>query len=162
MDEDPVSGVMASRGSILRLAAFIVGIVLVGFAIGMVSNPKDAYAGFIKPSFAPPAWVFGPVWTALYVMIGIAGWRIHERAPASTEMRLWWAQMVLNFIWTPIFFLASSRALALTVILALLAVIGWLIARLWRRDRSAALLLVPYAAWVGFATLLNAAIVRLN
>lgn len=157
-----MSSLAKSRSSLMRLLGFIGGIVMIGFAIGMISNPKDAYASFIKPSFAPPAWVFGPVWTLLYIMIGIAGWRIYERAPASAEIRLWWAQMILNFIWTPIFFLASSRAFALAVILVLLALIVSLISRLWSRDRTAGLLLVPYAAWVGFATLLNAAIVRLN
>lgn len=150
------------RSSYLKLAAFILGIVLIGFAIGMVSNPRDTYASFIKPSFAPPAWVFGPVWTLLYVMIAIAGWRIHERSPASAEMRLWWTQMVLNFIWTPVFFMASSRGFALAVILALLGTILWLIVRLWGLDRASALLLAPYAAWVGFASLLNAEILRLN
>lgn len=144
------------------LAAFILGLVAIGFAIGMLSNPKATYASFTKPAFAPPAWVFGPVWTLLYIMIGVAGWRIHQRAPTSVEMKQWWAQMLFNFSWTPAFFMLSSRGLALAIIVILLATILSLIARLWSRDRTAALLLLPYAAWVGFATVLNAEILRLN
>lgn len=152
----------AAGPSYARLASFILGIVLIGVLIGFLSDPKTAYAGLAKPSFAPPPWVFGPVWTLLYVMIGVAGWRLHEAAPDSSAMRLWWVQMALNFIWTPIFFTAGLRGVALAVILVLLAAILRLIALCWRKDHTSALLLVPYAAWVGFATLLNAAVYRLN
>lgn len=145
-----------------KLAMFIFALLLIGFAIGMVSDPKASYAGFIKPSFAPPAWLFGPVWTVLYIMIAIAGWRLHEHDPGSHEMQLWWGQLVLNFLWTPIFFMASLRGLALAVILVLLVLIALLITRLWPRERGTALLLAPYAVWVAFASLLNAEIIRLN
>jgi tryptophan-rich sensory protein len=159
----PVPSLLQGSSAVrLRLALFITAILLAGFLIGYTSNPQASYAGFAKPSFAPPAWVFGPVWTLLYVMIGIAGWRLYETDPRSTEMRLWWAQMALNFAWTPVFFTAGARALALAIILTLLALIVALVLRLWPRDRTAALLLVPYAGWVGFATALNAAIVALN
>ncbi|MCA0425582.1 MAG: tryptophan-rich sensory protein [Proteobacteria bacterium] len=146
----------------LKLVAFIGAIVLIGFATGILSNPKASYASFVKPSFSPPAWLFGPVWTILYIMIGIVGWRLSERDPASTEMKLWWVQMVLNFIWTPVFFMAAQRGVALGIIVALLVVIAALARRLWHGDRTAALLFLPYVAWVGFASLLNAEIVRLN
>lgn len=146
----------------LKLAVFIGSIMLIGFAIGMSSNPKATYANLIKPPFAPPAWVFGPVWSALYIMIATAGWRLHERDPGGLDMGVWWAQMALNFLWTPVFFMVALKGIALAVILVLLALVTVLIARLWRRDRTAALLLVPYAVWVAFAALLNAEIVRLN
>lgn len=146
----------------LRLLGFIAGILLIGFAIGMVSNPKASYAAFVKPWFSPPAWVFGPVWSLLYVMIAIAGWRLYERDPASGTMRLWWAQLVLNFLWTPVFFMAQGRAAALLIILILLALIVRLISKTLPEDRITAWLLMPYAAWVAFATVLNGAIVYLN
>lgn len=151
-----------SPAALLRLAAFIGGLLLVGFLTGYASNPKATYGSFVQPSFAPPAWLFGPVWTVLYIMIAVVGWRLYEAAADSVEMRLWWAQLALNFLWTPVFFMLGSRALALAVILALLALIIVLIRRLWPQDRTGALLLVPYALWVAFATVLNAAIVRLN
>jgi tryptophan-rich sensory protein len=146
----------------LKLALFIFGVLLIGFAIGMASDPKVSYASFIKPAFAPPGWLFGPVWTVLYVMIAVVGWRLSETADRDGEMKLWWAQMALNFIWTPLFFMAGLRGVALGVVVLLLAVIVLLIFRLWRADRLSALLLVPYAGWVTFASVLNAAIIRLN
>jgi tryptophan-rich sensory protein len=106
--------------------------------------------------------VFGPVWSALYVLIAIAGWRIWRRASRSVVMGLWWLQLLLNFAWTPIFFTLHQIALALLVILLLLATILGFIAAAWRRDRAAALLFLPYAAWVAFASLLNASILWLN
>lgn len=145
-----------------RLSLFVAGVLLTGFLIGTVTNPKFAYASFVKPFFAPPAWLFGPVWSVLYIMIGIAGWRLYERAPASAEMKLWWAQLALNFLWAPVFFTAGGRAPALAIILALLALILVLVVRLYSSDRTASILLIPYALWVSFATLLNAEIVRLN
>jgi len=151
-----------TTGGWLKLLAFVALILLVGFLIGHASDPKAAYAAFRKPWFAPPAWVFGPVWSVLYIMIAIAGWRLHERDPASPEMRLWWSQLALNFLWSPVFFMAEGRGAALVIILALLILLLTLVGRLWRDDRTTMLLLVPYAGWVAFATLLNAAIVSLN
>lgn len=152
----------SSAAARLRLFLFVGGILLAGFLIGYTSNPKASYAGFVRPSFAPPAWVFGPVWTLLYIMIGIVGWRLYEAAGSRAGMRLWWGQMLLNFAWTPVFFTAGARTLALVIILALLGTIVALVGWLWSRDRTAALLLVPYAAWVSFASVLNAGIVALN
>jgi tryptophan-rich sensory protein len=77
-------------------------------------------------------------------------------------MRLWWAQLVLNFAWSPVFFAAHQIGLALVVILLLLAAILAFIASAWRKDRPAAWLFVPYAAWVAFASALNGAILALN
>src|SRR5690606_36058392 len=115
-----------------------------------------------KPAFNPPAWVFAPVWTVLYAMIGVAGWRVWRRDRRGGPMMLWWAQLALNFLWSPVFFAAHRIGLALAVIVMLLAVILGFIATAWRQDRIAAWLFVPYAAWVAFATALNAAILALN
>ena len=133
-----------------------------GLALGYLTAPGEWYAGLAKPSFNPPAWVFAPAWTTLYVLIAIAGWLVWRRDRASTPMKLWWAQLVLNFLWTPAFFAARQIGLALIVILVLLAVIFGFIATAWREHRTAALLFLPYAAWVAFASTLNGAIFALN
>jgi benzodiazapine receptor len=94
--------------------------------------------------------------------VAVVGWRTWERDRNSVAMSLWWAQMGLNLMWSPIFFTAHWPAAALAVILMLLAVILAFIAKQWSADRISAALFVPYAAWVGFASVLNFEIVRLN
>ena len=90
------------------------------------------------------------------------GYRVFVRAPDGAAMVLWAAGLALNFIWSPVFFRLRSPALALAVVLALLAVNVVFIVTSWSIDGAAALLFVPYVAWVAFASLLNAAVVRLN
>lgn len=133
-----------------------------GLASGFVAAPGEWYAALAKPPFNPPAWVFAPVWTLLYVLIAIAGWRVWQRDRRSRPMLLWWAQLALNFAWTPVFFGAHAIGLALFVILMLLAAILGFIATAWQRDRPAAWLFAPYAAWVAFAAVLNGSIWLLN
>ncbi len=105
---------------------------------------------------------FWPVWTTLYVLIGSAGARTWLAEGLSLRMKIWLAQMVLNFLWSPAFFGLHSTGLGLVVILPMLAAIIAFIARSWRRDRVSALLFLPYVAWVGFATLLNLSLFILN
>lgn len=143
---------------ILFLALMLVG----GTAIGFATMPGEWYAALEKPSFNPPNWIFGPVWTTLYVLIAIAGWRTWRSARDSLAMKLWWMQVVLNFAWSPVFFGAHQIGAALAIILALLVTILAFITTAWRRDRIAAILFAPYAAWVGFASLLNGSIFALN
>jgi len=150
---------MRNTVSLLVFLAITVG---GGLAIGYLTAPGEWYAGLNKPFFNPPAFVFAPVWTALYVLIAIAGWRVWRRAPKSPAMALWAVQMGLNFLWSPVFFSAHRIDLALVVILALLVAIVAFIVAACRTDGKASWLFVPYAAWVAFATLLNAAIVVLN
>jgi tryptophan-rich sensory protein len=146
----------------LSLVLFLVLVLGGGLVIGFVTAPNDWYAQLAKPSFNPPGWVFGPAWTALYILIAIAGWRVWNRDRAGWPMKFWWAQLALNFLWTPIFFSAHQIGLALLVILALLAVIVSFIVASWRHDRAASWMFVPYAAWVAFASTLNGAILVLN
>ena len=146
----------------LSLALFLLIVLGGGLAIGYATLPGDWYAGLAKPAFNPPNWVFAPVWSLLYICIALAGlriWRADEIAPLKP---LWICQLILNFLWSPVFFGLRLPGPALVVILALLAIILLFIARAWNRDRIAAWLFIPYAAWVAFASLLNAAIVRLN
>ena len=146
----------------LWMLAFLVLTLGGGLAIGFWARPDGWYARLTKPFFNPPDRVFAPVWTVLYVMIAIAGYRIFVRAPEGVAMVLWAAGLALNFIWSPIFFRRRSPALALVVVLALLAVNAAFVVTSWPLDRAAALLFVPYVAWVAFASLLNAGVVRLN
>src|SRR5665213_2716328 len=131
----------------LALILFLVLVVSGGLVIGFLTVPGAWYAGLAKPAFNPPSWLFAPVWTLLYILIAVAGWRIWWRDGGSLPMKLWSAQLALNFLWSPVFFAAHQTGLALAVILLLLAAILAFIATAWRRDRVAAWLFVPYAAW---------------
>jgi translocator protein len=146
----------------LALALLILLVSGGGLAIGYLTAPGDWYAALETPPFNPPGWVFGPAWTTLYVLIAVAGWRILQAHAGSVTMKLWWAQLALNFAWSPAFFALQQIGLALVIILMLLATILAFIATAWRRDKLAAWLFVPYAAWVAFASTLNGAILVLN
>jgi benzodiazapine receptor len=146
----------------VSLAAFLLLVVGGGLAIGVVTLPGEWYASLAKPAFNPPSWVFGPVWTLLYILIAIVGWRTWERDRAGMPMQFWFAQLAVNFLWSPVFFTAHRIDAALVIVLALLGCILGFIVTAWPRDRMAALLFAPYALWVGFATLLNASILALN
>lgn len=141
---------------------FILLVVGLGALIGVANLPGGWYQSLAKPPFNPPNWIFGPVWTTLYVLIGLAGARAWLMAPASARTQLWFGQMALNFLWTPAFFGAESTLLGLIVILPLLVAILAFIRISWTTDRIDALLFVPYALWVGFATLLNLSLFLLN
>lgn len=145
-----------------ELVVFLLVVFGGGSAIGVSTLPGDWYAGLNKPSFNPPNWVFGPVWSLLYVAIAVAGWRSWQRNRTGRAMQVWLVQMLANFAWSPVFFAAHRIDIAFGVILFLLAAIVAFIALSWRKDRVSALLFVPYAVWVGFASALNGAILFLN
>ena len=146
----------------VSLAAFLVLVAGGGLVIGYLTAPGEWYAQLAKPAFNPPAWVFGPAWTTLYILIAVAGWRVWRRDRGGWAMTLWWLQLGLNFAWSPAFFAAHQIGLALVIVVALFAVILAFMAAARRRVPVAAWLFAPYAAWVGFATVLNAAIWSLN
>lgn len=133
-----------------------------GLLIGTNNLPGEWYQSLAKPVFNPPNWIFGPVWSILYVLIGIAGARTWLRGHLSAAMLIWAGQMVLNFLWSPFFFGAEMPKAALVVIVILLGLVLAFIANRWSSDRISATLFLPYAAWVGFATILNASIAYLN
>jgi tryptophan-rich sensory protein len=147
------------------LAVAAVGAALVLGQIATYPNLAPWYAELAKPPFNPPNWIFAPVWTALYALMAFAAWRI-MRLPASRPrniaLGLFVAQLALNALWSWMFFAAQSPLLGLFNIVPQLAVIVACIAAFARLDRIAALSLVPLAAWVGFAALLNFEIWRLN
>jgi benzodiazapine receptor len=147
------------------LIAFILLVLGGGTLIGLSSVPDAWYAGLNKPSFTPPNVVFAPVWSALYIMIAAAGWRAWHAPPTARRglMAVWIVQLALNFIWSPFFFSAHRIGLALADIVLLLAAIVTFITLAARcGETAAALLMLPYAAWVAFATALNVAFLRLN
>jgi len=146
----------------LILAAFLAVVIGAGSLIGVATAPGDWYAGLQKPPFNPPNWIFAPVWFALYVLIAIAGWRTFMREPRGPAMKLWVAQMILNWLWSPVFFTLHWLWPAIAVIVAVLASIVAFVAVTWNRDRASALMFLPYAAWVSFASLLNLSIAVLN
>jgi tryptophan-rich sensory protein len=133
------------------------------------------YAGLAKPAFNPPNWIFGPVWTLLYTMMAVAAWRVHVRTDVGeltgriaggpsnrTALTWWWVQLALNAAWSVIFFWLHAIGWALADIAVLLLAIAMTTYLFWRVSRLAGALLVPYLAWVGFATALNFGIWRLN
>ena len=150
---------ISSRGPLILFLFLVVG---VGLAIGFLTNPGAWYAALTKPPFNPPNWIFGPVWTFLYVLVAVAGWRTFNRDRGSWPMKLWWTQLALNFFWSPTFFGAHRVGLAFMIIIGLLAAIVGFILMSWRGDRVSAWLFAPYAAWVAFAALLNGSIFLLN
>ncbi len=148
------------------LAAFLLVVALVSAAGGWATSSSVGtwYAGLVKPTFNPPRWVFGPVWSMLYALIAVAGWRLWRRGGPASRLALtaWCVQLLLNLVWSFLFFGGRMIGAALVEIVVLLVAIVVTILLAWRVDRPAAWLLVPYLAWVSFATLLNAALWRLN
>ena len=142
----------------LRRLSFAVLPVAAAAGIGGLGSRRasSTYARLDKPEWAPAASVFGPVWTALYASIALAGWRVYAASPQARRLHL--TQLALNAAWPGVFFGASERRASLAVIAALDAALAAEIATLRREDRLAAALLTPYLAWSGFATALNAAI----
>ena len=151
------------------MAAIAIGVVVAASAIGGSAtgpNIPTWYASIQKPWFNPPNYVFGPVWTILYLMLAFSFWRI-LRLPADTPGRgraIGWfvVQISLNALWSVAFFGFHSPEFGLGVIAALLiAIVGNMIAFM-RLDRIAGWMFPPYLAWVAFASVLNLAIVQLN
>ncbi|RYH13425.1 MAG: tryptophan-rich sensory protein [Alphaproteobacteria bacterium] len=144
------------------LALFLLVVIGVGAVIGVSTAPGEWYAGLDKPPFNPPNWIFGPVWFTLYVLIAVAGWRTFMTEPNGTGMKLWYGQMALNWLWSPTWFGLHLIWPAFIVIVAIDLVVLAFIANRWSRDRASALMFVPYAAWVLFASVLNLSIAILN
>lgn len=150
-----------------RVLALVVFLLLTAAAavFGSQFEPGAWHAALDKPPWHPPNSVFGPVWTLLYLMIAVAGWRVYERCRGATRqaaLTLWLAQLVLNALWSWLFFGLHQPWLAFGEMLVLLLAIGAFVVVTWSHERLAALLFLPYAAWVAFATALTAAIAAMN
>lgn len=149
---------LAKLGVLLALAGLVA-------MIGAQFGPGPWYDHIAKPEWHAPGWLFGPVWTALYLLMAMAAWRVWRRPPTQAvddALFFYGMQLALNAIWSPMFFGLQNPLLALVDIVALLAVVAATTAMFWRVDRTAGMLFLPYAAWVAYATVLNAAIWSMN
>ncbi len=155
------------RSNGIKLILSIVLCVSLGSVGGLVtvSEIPTWYASLNKPSFNPPNWLFGPVWTILYLLMGISVYMIWKQ-PVSKErnkaLQLFILQFILNFCWSFIFFGLHATGWALIEMIALWILILLSILHFAKHSKTAAWLLVPYISWVSFALLLNAAIWKLN
>ena len=143
--------------------AVAVGVPLaVGFgssALTMGETRGAWYSSLSKPGWTPPSWVFGPVWTALYVMMGVASYRVWR---AGGSLRLYIVQLALNFAWSLIFFKAHDLGLATVDIAALWVAVAATTIQFWRVDPVAGYLMLPYLAWTSYASTLTVAMYARN
>jgi tryptophan-rich sensory protein len=146
----------------------ILALCLAASAVGGAATASSVgtwYQTLAKPAFNPPNWIFAPVWTALYFMMAIAAWRVWRRdglTGARAEATLFALQLVLNMVWSILFFgLRSTGAAMVEIFVLLLAILATTVV-FWQRDRVAGMLFIPYAVWVAFAAVLNVALWRLN
>ena len=148
------------------LAAWLALVTAAAFS-GTVAAPDSAqfYKLLARPPWAPPGWLFGPVWTLLYLLMGISAWLVWRKGgfrASRAALALFLAQLALNSLWTWVFFAWRQGALAFAEVLVLWALILATVVAFWRRTRAAGLLLLPYLAWVSFAAVLAFAIWQLN
>ncbi|MDZ7748930.1 MAG: TspO/MBR family protein [Halofilum sp. (in: g-proteobacteria)] len=123
------------------------------------------YRTLARPAFNPPDWIFAPVWNILFLLMAVAAWRVATRATGARRraaLALFALQLAANVLWSVLFFGLQSPAWALADIVVLATLVVATARAFWHIDRVAGALLVPYAAWVGFAVVLNAAIWWLN
>lgn len=143
------------------LIVFVVIVALVAWS-GATFEPGPFYEALNKPSWTPPAWVFPPVWGALYVMIALAGWIVWRAQGIGAALGVWFIQLGLNAAWSWTMFGHKQITYALIDIALLWVAIAVFIRLAWPVRRSAALLFVPYFLWVTFAAALNFELWRLN
>jgi translocator protein len=151
-------------GSAVALAGWL-ALCFTASATAVLVSVEGWYANLLKPSWNPPPWIFGPVWTTLYVMMAVAAWLVWRQGGWQAQgrpLRLFLVQWLLNALWTPLFFGMHRIGLALVDIVALWLALATTLAAFWKVKRAAGALLAPYLAWVSFATALNFAIWRLN
>lgn len=159
-----------ARPSAAKQGLGLAGWLLASFAAagmgGLASvNAAGFYGDLVRPPWAPPAWLFGPVWSVLFLLMGVAAWlvwRDHGFRGAGAALKLYLAQLLANALWSWLFFAWRQGAFAFAEVVVLWLLIAATIFSFWRLNRLAALLLVPYLAWVSFAAALNFVLWRLN
>lgn len=151
--------------SALMFIVFLI-IAFVPASIGAFFGPGEWYANILKPSFNPPDWIFAPVWTTLYFLMAVSFWLVWKAAPNDTEFafprNLFFIQLILNAIWSPLFFGLQNPGLALIDLVFLWCFIIAMIYSFSRLSKLAAFLQAPYLLWVSFAGLLNFTIWQIN
>ena len=154
--------------NLIRLGIAVTIPLAVGGLSGLVTaqGVQDWYPTLIKPSFNPPSWVFGPVWTVLYLMMGIAAFLVWQKGwdsgAVKVALALFAIQLILNGLWSVLFFGIRMPGLAFAELLLLWFSIGGTVVLFWRVSPVAGMLLLPYEAWVTFAAVLNGSIWILN
>lgn len=151
----------SSARQLLALIGFI-ALTFCAPLAGMFSLPDAWYVALHKPAWNPPSWIFGPVWTALYLCMAVAAWLVWKRTGWRRPLVPYFIQLALNAAWTPIFFGAHQPGWALAVILLLWAAILLTLLGFHRVSRPAGWLFMPYLAWVTFAAFLNFTLWRMN
>jgi benzodiazapine receptor len=148
----------------LRLIICVLGCEVAGFIGSFATTPAIAtwYAGLAKPEFNPPNWVFAPVWTLLYLLMGVALWLVWEKRDGIAPIVVFLIQLALNIVWSFIFFGMHLPLWAFAEILILWLLILICTVQFWRRVTAAGILMLPYLGWVSFAAVLNFAIYSLN
>ncbi len=153
---------------VLGIVVFIIVCELAGFVGSLFTTPSIPgwYAGLIKPAFNPPGWIFAPVWTTLYALMGLAAWLVYDKGVRRVEVKralfVFVAQLILNVMWSIMFFGAHRILGAFVIIVAMWILILGTILRFHKISKAAAFLLVPYLLWVGFAMVLNVSLYILN
>ncbi len=154
---------------ILRIIVVLMTCLVVGYLSGMVTRDSITtwYPTLVKPSFNPPNWIFAPVWTILYIMMGVAGGMVWNRMEQDAEnvkkaFMFFIIQLALNAIWSLLFFYLHNPFLSLIEIVLLWLLIFETYTQFKKIDKVAGMLLVPYLAWVSFAMVLNGSIWWLN
>jgi len=148
-----------------KLFLWIGGMELIGVlgSIFTVVNIESWYVGLTKPFFVPPNWLFGPVWTLLYAMLGYVGYKLWQSNRNNKKIkRLFLGQLVLNAVWSPVFFGGQEILLALVIIVMLWVLLLKLLITAYPNQRWVCWWLLPYFGWISFASLLNASLAWLN
>lgn len=153
-----------ARQALDLVIAFAVCFAAAGIgAVASISAP-EFYGQLERPSWSPPAGVFGPVWTILYALMAVSAWLVWRRhgAAARDALALFGAQLVVNALWSWLFFRWQQGALAFADVVLLDALVAWTLVRFWRLHRLAGALLLPYLAWVSFAAALTFSVWQRN
>lgn len=153
-------------------AVALIAAPLIGGLVSSMTMDLTWYKGLRKPAWTPPSWLFGPAWTVLYVLMGVASYLVlsscdkssisNDRSLINWALWLYVAQLLLNWTWTPVFFGAHRPDIAFTIIIAMWAIIVTCAVLFWKIVPLAGALMIPYVAWVSFAAALNLQVYRLN
>ena len=154
------------KRSKLWLGLFALATLVVARAGSRSVRPRSPwYRALAKPAGQPPPWVFGPVWATLYGLMSYSAYRVFQKSPSAERnraLRLWWSQLALNGVWTPLFFGRHKGRLALADLAGTIVATGAYVTQARKVDAPSAWMMAPYLGWLGYAGYLNASLVRKN
>lgn len=143
-----------------RLAITILIPLVLGAIVGFITN-SGGYNDMVKPSFAPPAWLFPVVWTILYILMGVSYYKLDNISTEKTK-KIYYAQLIVNLLWCFIFFSFKMYLFAFIWLLLLIVLVILMIKDFYKYNKTSAYLQIPYLIWIIFAAILNFAIYKLN